>query len=156
MSLPACQERILGGIERALRTAEPRLTARFAMFTRLTRDEELPCIEQLVPQQWRPWRWLTRAGTAGCRVPFLRSPLGNGTPAWARPASRLRTVVVVPVVLIAMASALLVASFSGAARTCVGPPRHAAAVAARWGTCAASGAEAPGTGSGTSEVGGGR
>jgi hypothetical protein len=156
MSLPACQERILSGIERALRTAEPRLASRFAMFTRLTRDEELPCIEQLVPQPWRPWRSLTRPGTAG-RVPSQRSRPGKGTPAWARRAVRLRRVVVVPVVLIAMASALLFASFPGAARTCAGPPRRPAAVGTRWVTCAAAGAEAPGTRTaGTSGAGGGR
>jgi hypothetical protein len=156
MSLPACQERILGGIERALRTAEPRLASRFAMFTRLTRDEELPSIEQLVPPPWRPWRWLTRAGTAGCD-PSQRSRPGNGTPARARRAVRLRRAVVVPVVLIAMASALLFASFSGAARTCAGPHRRTAAVTTRWVTCAAAGAQAPGARSaGTSGAGGGR
>jgi hypothetical protein len=156
MSLPACQERILGGIERALRTAEPRLASRFAMFTRLTRDEELPCIEQLVPPPWRPWRWLTRAGAAGCG-PSRRSRPGDGAAAWARLAVRGRRAVVVPVVLIAMASAVLFASFSGAARTCAGPPRRAAAVATRWVTCAAAGPEAPGSRSaGSSGAGGGR
>jgi hypothetical protein len=39
MSLPACQERILSGIETALRAAEPRMASRFTIFTRLTRDE---------------------------------------------------------------------------------------------------------------------
>ena len=52
MSLPACQERILSGIENALRACEPRLASRFAIFTRLTRDEEIPRTEQLVPQTW--------------------------------------------------------------------------------------------------------
>jgi hypothetical protein len=153
MSLPAGQERILSGIERALRSAEPALASRFAMFTRLTRDEELPRTEQLVPPPWRPWRWLTRTGSAG-RIPNQRSPSGNGAPAWPRRAVRFRRAVVVPVVLIAMASAVLFASFSGAGRPCGGLAHRRAAVAARWVTCAAAGAEARGTGSaGTSGVG---
>jgi hypothetical protein len=52
MGLPMYQERILHGMETALRTREPRLTAKFAIFTRLTRDEEIPRIEQLQPQPW--------------------------------------------------------------------------------------------------------
>ena len=60
MSLPACQERILRGMESALRKGEPRLASRFAIFTRLTKDEELPRTEQLVPRPW-PWRLLGHA-----------------------------------------------------------------------------------------------
>ena len=67
MSLPACQERILSGIEDTLRKGEPRLASRFAIFSRLTRGEELPRTEQLMPQPWlrralasagRAWRFL--------------------------------------------------------------------------------------------------
>lgn len=156
MSLPAGQERILSGIERALRIAEPGLASRFAMFTRLTRDEELPRIEQLVPPPWRTWRWLTRSVRAGCG-PSQRSRSGDGAPAWARRVVRLRRAVVVPVVLIAMAAAVLFGSFSGSGRPCAGPPHRRAAVATRWVTCTAAGAEAPGTGrTGTSGVGGRR
>jgi hypothetical protein len=57
MSLPACQERILAGIENALRTGEPRLASRFAIFTRLTWDEELPSTEQLGPRPRLVSRW---------------------------------------------------------------------------------------------------
>ena len=42
MGLPACQERILTGIEHALRQGEPHLVSRFAIFTRLASGEELP------------------------------------------------------------------------------------------------------------------
>jgi hypothetical protein len=58
MGLPTYQERILHGMETALRTREPRLTAKFAIFTRLTRDEEIPGTEQL---QRRPWLSRQRA-----------------------------------------------------------------------------------------------
>jgi hypothetical protein len=60
MGLPAGQERILSGIEDELRKGEPRLASRFAIFTRLTGDEELPRTEQLTP---RPW--LSRARLPG-------------------------------------------------------------------------------------------
>ena len=49
MGLPACQERILSGIENALRQGEPHLVSRFAIFTRLASGEELPRTEQLMP-----------------------------------------------------------------------------------------------------------
>jgi hypothetical protein len=113
MSLPACQERILSGIEDALRKGEPRLASRFAIFTRLTRDEELPRTEQLVP---RPW--LSR--------------------------SRLPGVIVVPLVMLALASALFLASISGAARTCAAAARRPAVAATRWVACAATGAQGRG------------
>jgi hypothetical protein len=69
MSLPACQERILSRIENALRACEPRLASRFAIFTWLTRDEEIPRTEQLVPQTW-----LRHALTSAGRVFRFLSP----------------------------------------------------------------------------------
>ena len=120
MSLPACQERILRGMESALRKGEPRLASRFAIFTRLTKDEELPRTEQLVPQPW-PWRLLGHA-----RVRPRRPRRGGGTAAWAsgRPGVRLRAVILVPVLLIMMASALAFTSTSSA-RTCAATAHRA-------------------------------
>jgi hypothetical protein len=138
MSLPACQERILRGMESALRKGEPRLASRFAIFTRLTRDEELPRTEQLVPRPW-PWRLLDR-GRARPRRPRR----GGGTAARAsgRPAVRLRAVILVPVLLIMMASALAFTSNSGA-RTCPAASHRAAIAATHWMTCATGGAPTP-------------
>jgi hypothetical protein len=114
MSLPACQERILSGIEDELRKGAPRLASRFAIFTRLTGDEELPRTEQLAPR-----RWLDRA--------------------------RMPAVILVPLVMLALASVLFLAGvFSGAARTCAAAARRPAAAATRWVTCAATGAPARG------------
>src|SRR5215472_4868384 len=133
MSLPACQERILSGIEDALRKGEPRLASRFAIFSRLTRGEELPRTEQLTPQPWlrrvltsavRTWRFL-----------FPR-PRSRGVAA-TRPATRLRAVVVLPVLLIVMASATVVTAVAGT-HSCTPAPRHAAVIQTRWATCAAS------------------
>ncbi len=47
MGLPARQEKALDGIESALRASDPKLAAFYATFTRLTRGEEMPRIEQL-------------------------------------------------------------------------------------------------------------
>jgi len=47
MSLPAGQQRILNAIEEALRVHDSRLASMFATFTRLTRQEEMPEVEQL-------------------------------------------------------------------------------------------------------------
>ena len=47
MGLPARQRRVLDRIEGALRGSDPRLAALYAIFARLTRDEEIPRIEQL-------------------------------------------------------------------------------------------------------------
>jgi hypothetical protein len=138
MSLPACQERILRGMESTLRKGEPRLASRFAIFTRLTRDEELPRTEQLVPRPW-PWRLLDR-GRARPRRPRR----GGGTAARAsgRPAVRLRAVILVPVLLIMMASALAFTSNSGA-RNCAAASHRAAIAATHWMTCATGGAPTP-------------
>ena len=109
MSLPACQERILSGIAAELRKGSPRLASRFAIFTRLTGDEELPGTEQLAPR-----RWLDRR--------------------------RMPTMILVPLVMLVVASALFFASvFSGAARSCASAARRPAAAATRWVTCTATG-----------------
>jgi len=47
MGLPAGQRRVLERIEVTLRGSDPRLTALYAIFARLTRDEEMPRVEQL-------------------------------------------------------------------------------------------------------------
>jgi hypothetical protein len=54
MSLPAAEERALTGIEQALRSRDPRLSALFSIFTRLTRQEAMPAIEQLRRRHWQP------------------------------------------------------------------------------------------------------
>ena len=47
MSLPASEERVLTNIEQALRSRDARLNALFSIFTRLTRQEAMPTIEQI-------------------------------------------------------------------------------------------------------------
>ena len=56
MGLPAGQQRALDTIEEALGTAEPRLAAMYAIFTRLTGNEARPHREQLpFKRGWRCW-----------------------------------------------------------------------------------------------------
>ena len=54
MSLPIAQERTLTSIEQALRSRDPRLSSLFSIFTRLTRQEAMPTIEQIQQRRWRP------------------------------------------------------------------------------------------------------
>ena len=57
MSLPACQERALTGIEGALKASEPHLASMFAIFTRLNQDEPVGA-EPLERGPLRPLRAL--------------------------------------------------------------------------------------------------
>ena len=52
------QHRILAEIRRALRHSDPRLVARFTMFTRLNHDKQMPLVERIGP--W-PLRWVVSA-----------------------------------------------------------------------------------------------
>ena len=54
MSLPVAEERALTSIEQALRSRDPRLNSLFSIFTRLTRQEAMPAIEQIRHRHWRP------------------------------------------------------------------------------------------------------
>jgi hypothetical protein len=67
MSLAAREQQILDGMETALQAGETRLTSMFAIFTRLSRDEEIPGTEELAVRSQRPRSWLKapRAGLAG-------------------------------------------------------------------------------------------
>jgi len=51
MSLPAGQQRVLDAIAGSLRTAEPELAARFAIFNRLHRSDPAPAGERLTPSR---------------------------------------------------------------------------------------------------------
>jgi hypothetical protein len=138
MSLPACQERMLSAIEKTLRAGEPRLASIFAIFTRLASGEELPRTEQLMPQPWLR-RVLASAGRA-FRLFFPR-PRPRGIAAVrapGRPATRLRAVVVLPVLLLIMASATVATAALAGTHACAPAPRHPAVTQTRWATCAAS------------------
>jgi hypothetical protein len=96
MSLPAGQQRMLDGIADRLRTHDSALASLFATFTRLTKHEEMPGIEQLNPGRLtatagRKWR----AGRVSGR--------GAGVPRW-----HVRWIALVPVAVVAVVSAFAV------------------------------------------------
>jgi len=96
MSLPAAEQRALRAMERLLEASEPRMTAMFAMFTRLARAEMPVSAERLARRQLvRSWPdtiyvlipvlatmaliatlvvGLATSGTPACRTAALSSP----------------------------------------------------------------------------------
>ena len=127
---------MLSAIEKTLRAGEPRLASIFAIFTRLASGEDLPRTEQLMSQPWLRHE-LASAGRA-FRSFFPRSrPRGiAAVRAPGRPAGGLRAVVVLPVLLLIMASATVATAIAGT-HACAPAPRHPAVTQTRWATCAA-------------------
>lgn len=123
MSLPARQERVLRRMAGSLHSSEPHLTSIFAMFTKLTRNEDMPRREAL--GVWRsPWcGWRQRL-----LRPRWRGRAASGARwAWA-PAARLRAILLVPIMLAALAPAVFVGLGGHNVSRC-GPaarPQHAA------------------------------
>jgi hypothetical protein len=101
MSLPACQERALERIEHSLHACDP-LRSMFAMFTKLTRDEEMPRLGKLQAPSSPLRDWLKRQAQP------VRGRRAT-TSAWAigAPGTRLRAIILVPIVLLALAPAAL-------------------------------------------------
>lgn len=116
MSLPTSQQRALDAIDSDLRTADRRLSSMFTVFTELTRLEKMPLAET-----FQPVRWWTRAGRRagrrqrGCTLPGCGRPGHRGlgwrwrgrARAGQRPASRLGTIVLLPLLVAATLSLLL-------------------------------------------------
>ena len=106
MSLPASQQRALDTIDTDLRAADRRLASMFRMFTELTQREKMPLAET-----FQPVRWWTRAGRQaarrqrGCTLRDCRRP-GHCGLGW-RPGGRLSAIVVVPLLVAATLSLLL-------------------------------------------------
>jgi hypothetical protein len=136
MALPPSQQHALNAIDDVLKSAEPRMATMFGVFTDLTRLEAMPAAETLPPGRW--WtRWtrhrlpghLRRARRSRARRFRARRP---GRPASGRPAGRagrqLGRIVLIPLLLLAAASLLvvsLVSSGTAGRRGC----GHAVAVA---------------------------
>jgi Protein of unknown function (DUF3040) len=110
VSLPASQQRTLNRIERMLRDSDPRLAALFAIFTRLTWDEEIPRIEQVRARLTRIGGWFARR----------TEPVRRRTP---RVPRRLKAILFFPAALAAVACALLIGSSGPAAHRCAATVR---------------------------------
>jgi hypothetical protein len=105
MGLPASQRRILQRIEDYLHGSDPRLTALFSIFTRLTCDEEMPRFEQV----------RAKVAIAAFRIRCRLAAFGSwfGSPRRAR----LRRALFFPAALALVASAILLgAGFPNANR----------------------------------------
>ncbi len=103
MSLPARQERVLERIEHSLHACDP-LRSTFAMFTKLTRDEEMPRLERLEAPSSPLRDWLKRQAQP------VRGRRGTTSArAIGAPGTRLRAIMLVPIVLLALAPAALLA-----------------------------------------------
>jgi hypothetical protein len=120
MSLPARQERVLERIEHSLHACDP-LRPMFAMFTKLARDEEMPRLEKLQAPSSPLWDWLKRRATRSAR-------------ATGAPGTRLRAIILVPIVLLALAPAALLGLGIHGVSHC-GPasrPQHTAPALMNW------------------------
>jgi hypothetical protein len=110
MTLPAGQQRALDRIEDALQAVEPRMAARFDVFTRLTHGEDFPrSAEQLERPPRRLLQFLAR------HLPRRQARAGRGR---RRPRGRLatrsRAMLLLPFALLAMTLALLGSSATSA------------------------------------------
>jgi hypothetical protein len=114
VSLPASQQRMLDRIDRMLRDSDPRLVALFAIFTRLTWDEEMPRLEQIRARRAGISGWLARR----------TEPVRRRTP---RVPRRLKAILFYPAALAAVACALLIGSSGPAAHRCATTVRAPAA-----------------------------
>jgi hypothetical protein len=106
MGLPARQRRMLGRIEIALRGSDPRLAALYSIFARLTRDEEIPRIEQL------------RHGIARAIVRIRLWLAGLGPAAVRRLIPRRRAFLLFPVAIGLTVAAIVFAALSSPAPNC--------------------------------------
>lgn len=110
MTLPSAQQRVLDVIADRLRSSEPKLVAKFAIFTRLSAGEAPPNREQLAGGNGRLASFRGWAGTKQGRSTF-RQLLATGQ-------------VAIAFVLIAV---LLSVGLRGAVTSC-GAPSHRSAV----------------------------
>jgi hypothetical protein len=115
MGIPVRQRRVLDSIESKLRRSDPRLTMMFAIFSRLTRDEEMPRIEEL----------RHRAAVQLVRIRFFLA--GIGRTLGSRIGTRYRMAVVFPAALVVMTLTVVLVSRFGTTTRC--PPLTTVAAA---------------------------
>lgn len=99
MTLPASQQHALDAIDAGLQSAEPQLATMFGVFTDLTRLEAMPAVETMPPG-----RWWARYQLPGRRY----RPSRRHHPRGRRVGRRLGRIVLVPLLLIAAVSLLIV------------------------------------------------
>jgi hypothetical protein len=132
MSLPARQERILSRMADSLHASEPHLTSMFAIFTRLTRGEDMPRLEALDAWSLPCWGWRQRL----TRASRERRPASGAGAAYA-PGARLRAILLVPIMLAALAPAVFL-GLGGRSVSRYGPaacPQHTEPAPSRHRAC---------------------
>ena len=110
MSLPASQQRILDRIERKLWDSDPRLMALFSIFTRLTRDEEMPRIEEVRARLARISGWIGR------RTAPVRRRLPH-------PSDRVKAFIFFPAALVPVICALVIGASGPTVQRCAASVR---------------------------------
>jgi hypothetical protein len=106
MGLPARQRRTLGRIESALRGSDPRLSALYSIFARLTREEEIPRIEQL------------RHGLAALSVGFRLRLATLSTRTVRRLVPRQKAVLLFPLALCILIATVVLAVWTAKGPSC--------------------------------------
>jgi len=120
MTLPPSQQHALNAIDDVLQSAEPRLATMFGFFTDLTRMEAMPAAETLPPDPWwARWARHRRPGHLARRPRARRFLAGRpgrgrwpGEQAGRRAGRQLGRIVLIPVLLLAAASLLVVSLVS--------------------------------------------
>jgi Protein of unknown function (DUF3040) len=105
VSLPASQQRILDRIDRRLRDSDPKLASLFAIFTRLTHDEDMPRIEEIRARLARLGAWVGRR----------TAPVRRRIP---RPSGRVKAILFFPAALAAVICALVLGASGHTAQRC--------------------------------------
>ena len=126
MSLPARQQRVLDRMEHSLHVGEPHLKSMFAVFTKLTEDEEMPRLEELRPRPLPFPGWGKRPARPGRKGQTV-----TGAGASGAAAARLRALLLIPVMLLVLAPAVLVGLALRSQSPCgpaIRPPHTAAAL----------------------------
>jgi hypothetical protein len=111
MTLPASQQRALDAIDDVLESAEPRLATMFSVFTDLTRLTAMPAVETLPPGRWRLRHWLPGPRYQPGWVVQPRYRPGLRRPG---PGRRLGRIALMPLLLVAAVSLLIVSLVSSA------------------------------------------
>jgi 4-amino-4-deoxy-L-arabinose transferase-like glycosyltransferase len=114
MGLPVRQRMKLDHIDRTLRGTDPRLAALYAIFGRLTRDEEIPRFEQLRHGVMARLAWLR----------LVLAAIGRRLHIRIRP--RQRIVLFYPLAIALAVGSIVLAVRSGPAKSCI-PTRTVAA-----------------------------
>ncbi len=163
MTLPASQQRALDAIDDVLQSAEPQLATMFGVFTDLTRLDAMPAAETLHPAPWWARHRLTgplyRPGWTG---PHWHQPGQRRYRPGRRPLQagrRLSRIVLIPLLLLAAASLVvvsLVSSGPGGRRGCGQAVAAVMAARLRGAVSASAGSGGAGCPSGTQPVFGGR